>query len=94
MIYTKKLAKNGRTLHYKNGRLCSKVEYEANAVPDTKEEVSVEDKLKATEGHKCIFCGGPGHKTKWINAEVVRLCDSDYYEHTTGEIAEQMRKLG
>lgn len=93
MAYKKVETKNGRTMYYKDGKLCSKKEYEANAVREPKEEPSVEQKLKASESRRCIFCNGPGTKTKWINGKVIRLCEGDYLEHTTGEIAAQMREV-
>ena len=87
--YKQVTTKDGKILHYKDGRLTSKADYEVNKQPTVK---TVDEKLADAEKKMCIFCGKSATRTKWLNGEVIRLCNDDYLNHTSGEIAEQVRK--
>lgn len=41
----------------------------------------------------CLFCGEEATRQRYVNQQIVVLCDKDYETHTTGELAEQIRKI-
>lgn len=49
---------------------------------------------KRTTGKECIFCGQQSRFTRFVNVQVVYLCDQDYYDQTVGKIAQRMRETG
>lgn len=44
-------------------------------------------------GRNCVFCGLPGMRSKYINAQMVYLCVQDYEDKTTGETAHRVKEL-
>ena len=46
----------------------------------------------AKEDHPCLFCGKPGQAQRTVNLVTVDLCNDDYYNHTLGAIAAQLRE--
>lgn len=48
---------------------------------------------KSEDRTTCIFCGEPATKIRFVNGQNVKLCVEDYDNHTTGEIAAQMREV-
>lgn len=64
---------------------------EAETVDDT---IDNEVKLTKSEDRKtCIFCGEPSTRIRYINQQNAKLCDEDYNNNTTGEIAAQMNRV-
>ncbi len=45
------------------------------------------------ESKDCIFCGGYGNRSKFLNGKKVPLCEEDWLNHTTGEVVAQMNKV-
>lgn len=62
------------------------------------ETVDQEDQHEAQSSQKelptdCLFCGEPATRKRFVNQRIANLCEDDYSSHTTGEIAEQIRKF-
>lgn len=67
-----------------------------NAEPDqTVDQDSVNSPIlgKSEDRTTCIFCGEPATRIRFVNLQNAKLCDNDYSNHTTGEIAAQMREV-
>lgn len=48
---------------------------------------------KSEDRTTCIFCNEPADKIRFVNGQNVKLCSTDYDNHTIGEIAAQMREI-
>jgi hypothetical protein len=41
----------------------------------------------------CVLCLQPASKRKYVNGQIVYICDDDYHTKTVGEIAHKLREL-
>lgn len=48
---------------------------------------------KSEDRTTCIFCGEPATRIRFVNLQNAKLCEEHYSNHTTGEIAAQMREV-
>lgn len=53
---------------------------------------NLSDAPQLKQGKLCIFCGHTATTSKYINGKTSLLCQDDWTNNTTGEIAAQMRK--
>lgn len=109
ITYKRKDAKNGRVMYFKNGKMTSPSEIPQSILnqltPDTEisvdspapKQMGVKDKeepAKPASKEPCVFeCGKPATRRRFLNMQIIRLCDEDYEGHTTGEIVAQSRKV-
>lgn len=89
-MYTKLIAKNGKEMFYKDGKLVKRSEYESNT--QTVDEI-VDERPQLTQTKPCLFCNQPMEYNRFVNGTVVDLCQQHYELSTTGEIAERLNKL-
>lgn len=45
------------------------------------------------DDRRCIFCGQPGTKRKFVFLQMVFLCDEHYNNKTTGEVGQRIKEL-
>jgi hypothetical protein len=91
--------KNGRTryMYQRKFIAATKVPFEIKAVldrprPDEEPPQPAPQSQGPKQERKCIFCGAHARFTKFVNLQTVYVCDDDYYDKSTGKIAEQLSK--
>jgi hypothetical protein len=79
-------------------RLEDGVELQMGSPTETDETVDQSEDNEAQLSQKelpkdCIFCGEPATRKRFVNLQIANLCETDYNNHTTGEIAAQIREV-
>lgn len=97
-MYEEKIAKNGKVMHFKDGKLISYDKYlEGISLQGVQETVVNQpppvEESKVEASKDCIFCGSESKRRKFVNLKIVHLCEEDYLTKTTGEIAERIREI-
>lgn len=104
--YKRKDTKNGRIMYFRNGKMCSPESIPNSILQSLTDGQEIEidtpdpetiDQTEVTKPHlksikKCIFCGKDATRTRFINLEVANLCLEDHQNHTTGQVAAQMKE--
>lgn len=87
-------AKNGRTMYFKDGKMVS-----VNLVPpvvknaDAGLEILLADQpQQVKEPGKCLVCGEPGTREKYLSGVNFKLCNDHYGVTTTGKLAQILRE--
>lgn len=107
-MYTKKIASNGRTMYFKDGKMVSRKDIPEDEVwrlegldsGQVKQMLSSSltlDELTSRspllkQGPVCIFCEEAATTSKYINGQTIQLCQKDYYAKTTGEISAEAKR--
>lgn len=107
-MYYKKTAKNGRVMYYQGNKLVSKNSIPEEAViqdrdyelaPQLVDARGIEsanvnpESPEETQGSKeCLVCGEEATCTRFVNLQVVGLCQDHYHQLTLGEIVQAIRE--
>lgn len=85
--------KEGGNPRYRyNGRLVSVSDVPEDILELLKNQPTVEvleDKIDPV----CIFCGSLARYSRFINLKTIPLCGQDYYDKSTGKIAQKLHEL-
>lgn len=84
MIY-KIIKANHGSRYMKNGKFTSK-----DSIPPEILSQLEENDVVETKDAYCVFCGEPAKLQRLVDAELVWLCNEDYYGKTLGQIVEKL----
>lgn len=89
-------SKKGRLMYFNNNKLVSHDEYDRlkglEGIESTPEpEAPAGSSTPLLPQRICVFCGEVATRTKYLDQQIVWICEDDYYSHTTGEVVAQAR---
>jgi len=90
--FTKPDDPNPRYQYWRDSRICS-----PSRVPhDVREKLEYADEIKYDEEpdrRRCIFCWAPQHRQRYLNQQLVDLCEWHYQNMSLGKVAQQVAYL-
>ena len=101
--YELKIARGGQKFYYKNGRLTKRIkvpqeelvklhrEHEVETVDATVDETDMVDSEPLE--NDCLMCGETATRTRFVNLQLVHVCEEHYFNCTLGQLVIKLREL-